>query len=82
MGFLVPLWDTEKLLTWGKEAASQVLPTRGTGDNSTQGIRSPGPGKPNYFCCSLNIGRHLLGHVMLLNLLFSGSSKRIRKKEM
>ena len=83
MGPLVPLWDTEELLTkGGEEPTGQTLPARGMAEDSSQGLHSRDPGKPNYFCGSLNIGRHLLGHVMLLNLLFSGSSKRIRKREM
>lgn len=52
------------------------------GDESSQGLHSLDPEKLNYFCRPLNIGRHLLGHVMLLNLLFSGSSKSITQREM
>lgn len=65
-----------------KEPTGQILPTRGTGDDSSQGLHTLDPTKPDYFCCPLNIGRHLLGHAMLLNLLFSGLSKRIRRREM
>lgn len=81
-GSWLPLQDTEKLLTKGvKGPTGQTLPTGGMGDDSTQGLNSLDPPKPNYFCCPLNIGRHLLWHVMLLNFLSLGSSKRIRKRE-
>ena len=51
MGPLVPLWDTEELLTKeGEEPTGQTLPARGMAEDSSQGLHSRDPGKPNYFC--------------------------------
>ena len=50
MGPLVPLWDTEELLTkGGEEPTGQTLPARGMAEDSSQGLHSRDPGKPNYF---------------------------------
>lgn len=76
-----PCGTLEELLTkGGEEPTGQNLPTGGWLRTAVRAFYSWDLGSPTIL--PLNIGRHLLGHVMLLNLLFSGSSKRIRKREM